>query len=80
MTAPETVGDGFKYMFDRTSVYGRGKNGGGVFLKLQQGKLALLEHFRYTPVGYRERFTGMKPDENKMAKQFAARLSRCCEC
>ncbi|XP_040072714.1 uncharacterized protein LOC120844827 [Ixodes scapularis] len=38
-------------------------------------KLALMQRFRYTKEGYRERFREAKPDDRETRKQFAARLA-----
>ncbi|CAN7977498.1 unnamed protein product [Ixodes persulcatus] len=38
-------------------------------------KLALLQRFRYTKEGYRERFRDAKPEEGETRRQFAARLA-----
>lgn len=38
-------------------------------------KLALMQRFRYTKEGYRERFREAKPDDGETRKQFAARLA-----
>ncbi|XP_040070781.2 uncharacterized protein LOC120843464 [Ixodes scapularis] len=38
-------------------------------------KLALLQRFRYTKEGYRERFREAKPGDGETRKQFAARLT-----
>ncbi|KAH9368018.1 hypothetical protein HPB48_021679 [Haemaphysalis longicornis] len=43
-------------------------------LDYDQVKLALLQRFRFTAEGYRERFRHSKPEKDETAKQYAARL------
>lgn len=38
-------------------------------------KLALLQRFRYTKEGYREKFREAKPEDGETRRQFAARLA-----
>nr|XP_037287184.1 uncharacterized protein LOC119180146 [Rhipicephalus microplus] len=44
-------------------------------LNYDQLKAALLQRFRYTAEGYREKFRKAKPEENETCLQYAARLS-----
>nr|XP_037270491.1 uncharacterized protein LOC119162119 [Rhipicephalus microplus] len=44
-------------------------------LNYDQLKAALLQRFRYTAEGYREKFRKAKPEENETGLQYAARLS-----
>lgn len=43
-------------------------------LNYDQLRAALLQRFRYTAEGYREKFRQAKPDDNESGLQFAARL------
>lgn len=38
------------------------------FLSYDKVKLGILEQFRYTPVGFGEQFTGLKPDPSSNCK------------
>ena len=44
-------------------------------LNYDQLRAALLQRFRYTAEGYREKFRLAKPEENETGLQYAARLS-----
>lgn len=44
-------------------------------LDYSRTKMALMQRFRYTKEGYRERFREAKPKEGETRKQFAARLA-----
>ncbi|XP_037505443.1 uncharacterized protein LOC119381749 [Rhipicephalus sanguineus] len=44
-------------------------------LNYDQLRAALLQRFRYTAEGYREKFRKSKPEENETGLQYAARLS-----
>ncbi|XP_049271313.1 uncharacterized protein LOC125758313 [Rhipicephalus sanguineus] len=44
-------------------------------LNYDQLRAALLQRFRYTAEGYREKFRKAKPEENETGLQYAARLS-----